>query len=54
MATSSIYANIKITEPEKAEAFVDVLEASIVDPMPVSNTPKKTALSNPDKIRERI
>ncbi len=52
MATSSIYANIKITEPEKAEAFVDALEASIADPMPVSNTPKKTALSNPDKIRE--
>ena len=52
MATSSIFANIKITEPEKAEAFANALEASIADPMPVSDAPKKTVLSNPDKIRE--
>ena len=52
MATSSIFANIKITEPEKVEAFVDALEASIADPMPTSNIPKKTVLSDPDKIRE--
>lgn len=52
MATSSIFANIKITEPEKIEAFVDALEASIADPMPPSNSPRKTVLSNPDKIRE--
>ncbi len=52
MATSSIFANIKITEPEKAEAFVEALEASIADPMPASNIPQKTVLSNPDKIRE--
>lgn len=37
MATSSIFANIKITEPEKVEAFVDALEVSIADPMPASN-----------------
>lgn len=52
MATSSIFANIKITEPEKVEAFIDALEASIADPMPVSDIPKKAVLSNPDKIRE--
>ncbi len=52
MATSSIFANIKITEPEKIEAFVDALEASIADPMPFSNAPRKTVLSDPDKIRE--
>ena len=34
MATSSIFANIKITKPDKIEAFVDALEASIADPMP--------------------
>ncbi|MCI8731539.1 MAG: hypothetical protein HFH57_10485 [Lachnospiraceae bacterium] len=52
MATSSIFANIKITDPQKIEAFVDALEASIADPLPPSNTPKKTVLSDPDKIRE--
>ncbi len=52
MATSSIFANIKITDPQKIEAFVDALEASIADPLPPSNTPKKTILSDPDKIRE--
>lgn len=52
MATSSIFANIKITEPEKIEAFVAALDASIADPMPCSNTPRKTVLSDPDKIRE--
>lgn len=51
MATSSIFANIKITEPEKIEAFVNALEASIADPMPHPDTPKKTVLSDPDAIR---
>ena len=52
MATSSIFANIKITEAEKIEAFVDALEASIADPMPPSDTPRKTVLSDPDAIRK--
>jgi len=52
MATSSIFANIKITEPKKAEAFADAIEASIADPLPASNIPPKNVLSNPDKIRE--
>lgn len=34
MATSSIFANVKITDPKKAEAFVNALEAS-------ANKPKK-------------
>lgn len=54
MATSSIFANIKITDPQKIEAFVDALEASIADPLPPSNTPKKTVLSDPDKIKGNI
>ncbi len=28
MATSSIFTNIKITDPAKAQAFIDALEAS--------------------------
>ena len=46
MATSSIFANIKLTEPEKIEAFVAALDASIADPMPHSDTPRKTVLSD--------
>lgn len=52
MATSSIFANIKITEPEKIEAFVNALEASITDPMPRSNSSRKEVLSDPNKIRK--
>lgn len=52
MATSSIFANIKITEPEKIEAFVTALDASIADPMPRSDTPRKAVLSDPDTIRK--
>ena len=50
MATSSIFANIKITEPEKIEAFVAALDASIADPIPRSDTSRKTVLSDPDAI----
>lgn len=32
MATSSIFYNIKINDPKKAEAFVAALEASEKDP----------------------
>ncbi len=46
MATSSIFANIEITELEKIEAFVDAIEASIADPMPASNTPKNRAVQS--------
>lgn len=52
MATSSIFANIKITEPEKIEAFVAALDASIADPIPHSDTPRKTVLSDPNAIRK--
>lgn len=34
MATSSIFADITLTEPEKIEAFINALEASIANPMP--------------------
>lgn len=32
MATSSIFANVIITDPKKVKKFVDVLEASAHDP----------------------
>ena len=52
MATSSIFTNIILTEPEKIEAFVEALEASIADPMPRTDAPSKTVLSDPDAIRK--
>ncbi|MCI9099460.1 MAG: hypothetical protein HFH58_06300 [Lachnospiraceae bacterium] len=52
MATSSIFANIKISDPKKAETFVEALEASIADPAPQINIPKEAVLSEHDKIRE--
>lgn len=51
MATSSIFANIKITDTKKIEDFVDAIEASIADPVPVHGTSKNTILSDPDAIR---
>ena len=36
MATSSIFANVKITDPRKAEAFINALDAA-------ANAPKKEA-----------
>lgn len=32
MATSSIFANVKITDPEQAEKFVEILDESANDP----------------------
>ncbi len=34
MATSSIFANVKITNPKKAEAFINAMDAA-------ANSPKK-------------
>ena len=36
MATSSIFTNVKITDPRKAEAFINALDAA-------ANAPKKEA-----------
>ena len=52
MATSSIFHNVKIDTPEKAEAFVAALEASEKDPwVRVSGSKRYTVETNPDVIR---
>jgi hypothetical protein len=43
---------VKITVPEEIESFVAALDASIADPIPHSDTPRKTVLSDPDAIRK--
>ena len=54
MATSSIFANIKITDPQKAEAFVNALEASANDPKRKSSEPSTPRLTDLDAIRKLV
>ncbi len=52
MATSSIFHNVKIDTPEKAEAFVAALEASEKEPwVRVSGPQRYVVESNPFKVR---
>ncbi len=52
MATSSIFANIKITDPKQAELFVNAMEASANDPERVPSMPVKPPLTDPEAIRK--
>ena len=52
MATSSIFANIKINDPEKAEAFVSALEASANDPKVKPSAPIIPTITDLDLIRK--
>lgn len=52
MATSSIFANIKITDPKQAELFVNAMEASANDPKRVPSMPVKPPLTDPEAIRK--
>lgn len=49
MATSSIFHNVIINEPQKAEAFISAIEASIADPYIRSKQATKVE-SDPNKI----
>lgn len=52
MATSSIFTNIKITDPKEAEAFVKALEQSAKDGkrIPTNNSCRYT--TDPDEIQK--
>ena len=52
MATSSIFANVKIADPKKIDAFIEALDASIADPVPQSDNANGVILSDPDIIKE--
>ena len=54
MATSSIFANVKITDPKKAEAFINAMDAAAN--LPRKSTQMKThyLVSDPEKIKEMI
>lgn len=50
MATSSIFANVKITDPKKAEAFISALEASANTRESKPSAPDIPVLSDIDEI----
>ncbi len=54
MATSSIFHNVVIKDPKKADAFISAIEASIADPYKTGEKPANKVESDPDKIRHII
>ena len=51
MATSSIFHNVVINDPKKADAFISAIEASIADPYKrTEKTPATKVESDPQKI----
>lgn len=52
MATSSIYTNVVINDPAKAEQFINALEQSSRDQERQSTTPVKSLLTDADEIRK--
>ena len=52
MPTSSIFTNIVINDPEKAEKFIDALEASSHDPAWKTTSSIRRPLTDIEKIRE--
>lgn len=52
MATSSILTNIKITDPKKAEDFVEALDISAHEPERISSKPIIPLVTNIGEIRK--
>ena len=51
MATSSIFHNIVINDPDAAEAFVTALEASSADPYTPPDVSPEKVEENPETLR---
>lgn len=54
MPTSSIFENIIINDPEKAEKFINALDASSRDPVWKPETQVAPPLTDAEKIRKRM
>ncbi len=52
MATSSIFAKVKIDDPKKAEAFIDALEASENKPKRRSSLLVKSPITDINEIKK--
>lgn len=51
MATSSIFHNIVINDPQKIEAFIAAAEASIASPYARPDGPMQQVTTDPGKLR---
>ena len=51
MATSSIFANVKITDPRKAEAFINALDAAANAPKKDAKVPTNSLVTDTEKIK---
>lgn len=52
MATSSIFTNVKITDPEKGKAFIKALMESAKEPRVELSAPIIPAITDLDEIRK--
>lgn len=52
MATSSIFVNIRITDPKKAEAFAEAMDESARDPERVPSASVIPLVTNIDDVRK--
>lgn len=52
MATSRIFANVKITDPRQTEDFVDAMDASAMGPGRMPSAPIIQLVTNIDEIRK--
>lgn len=52
MATSSIFANVRITNPRQAEAFAEALDASAMEPERTPSAPVIPLVTNIEEIRK--
>lgn len=51
MATSSIFANVKITDPKKAEAFINALDAAANSPKTNAKETTRSLVTDPEKLK---
>lgn len=54
MATSSIFANVKITDPKKAEAFINALDASANELPKGQKALRRSLVTDPSTIRKMM
>lgn len=52
MATSSIFANVRITDPQEAEAFAEALDASAQESERMSAAPMIPLVTNIEEMRK--
>lgn len=52
MAVSSVFANVKITDPQRVEAFIEALEQSANEPQRKPSAPLIPTLTDVDEIRK--